>query len=126
MIIAATEQRAFNPALLGANDTFVGTTLDFSLWIENILRVLPDTNHIAWAVGGSPLEKFWTEKFHQTSLPYENRVSFEWFNNLTFEEMLKRASILPPNSAIFYVDLRVDAAGVPLDRDSVLPRFHEV
>ena len=37
--------------------------------------------------------------------------------------MLKRVSELPPHSAIFYVDLRVDAAGVPLDRDQVLPKL---
>jgi hypothetical protein len=37
--------------------------------------------------------------------------------------MLKRVSALPPHSAVFYVDLRVDAAGVPLDRDQVLPKL---
>jgi signal transduction histidine kinase len=37
--------------------------------------------------------------------------------------MLKRVSKLPPHSAIFFVDLRVDAAGVPLDRDQVLPKL---
>jgi signal transduction histidine kinase len=40
--------------------------------------------------------------------------------------MLKRVSELPPHSALFFVDLRVDAAGVPLDRDQVLPRLREV
>jgi signal transduction histidine kinase len=39
--------------------------------------------------------------------------------------MLKRISQLPPHSAAFYVDLRVDAAGVPLDRDLVLPKLRE-
>jgi signal transduction histidine kinase len=39
--------------------------------------------------------------------------------------MLKRVSTLPAHSAIFFVDLRVDAAGVPLDRDQVLPRLRE-
>jgi hypothetical protein len=37
--------------------------------------------------------------------------------------MLQRVFKLPPHSAVFFVDLRVDAAGVPLDRDSVLPRL---
>jgi signal transduction histidine kinase len=39
--------------------------------------------------------------------------------------MLKRVATLPPNSAIFYVDLRVDAAGVPLDHELVLERLRE-
>jgi signal transduction histidine kinase len=52
-------------------------------------------------------------------------VTFEWFNDLAFEDMLKRAETLPANSAIFYVDLRVDAAGVPLDHELVLERLRE-
>ena len=125
MIIAATEQRALDVSLLTESDTFVGIAMDFGKWIENILEVLPNTTHIAWAVGASPLERFWTEEFRRISQPFANRVTFEWFNDLTFEEMLKRTSLLPPNSAVFYVDLRVDAAGVPLDKDRVLPRLHE-
>ena len=126
MIIAAAEQRSVASALLTKNDTFVGTMLDFRKWIENILQVLPDTTHIAWAVGASPLERFWTEKLRQTSQEFAGRVTFEWFNDLPFEAMLKRASVLSAHSAIFYVDLRVDAEGVPLDEESVLPRFQKV
>jgi signal transduction histidine kinase len=125
MIIAASEQRAVNTAELTENDTFVGVTLDFNKWIENILEILPNTRHIAWAVGASPLERFWTEELRRTSQPFANRVTFDWFNDLSFEDMLKRVSVLPPNSAIFYVDLRMDAAGVPLDKERVLPRLHE-
>lgn len=125
VIIAAAEQRAYNPALLTKNDAFVGVTLDFGKWIENIFDLLPDTTHIAWAVGASPLERFWTEEFRRSSQPFANRATFEWFNDLSFEQMLKRTSVLPPNSAVFYVDLRMDAAGVPLDKERVLPRLHQ-
>lgn len=124
MIIAAAEQRAFNAALLTENDVYVGVTLDFGEWLQNIFDVLPNTSHIAWAVGASPLERFWTEEFRRTSQPFTDRATFEWFNDLSFEEMLKRSSALPANSAIFYVDLRMDAAGVPLDQERVLPRLH--
>ena len=123
LIIGAPERRAINYSALTSNDAPVAVTLDFKKWVENILQVLPDTTHIAWAVGSSPLERFWTEEFRRTSQPFTDRVSFEWFNDLRFEEMLKRVSQLPPHSAIFYVDLRVDAAGVPLDRDLVLPKL---
>jgi signal transduction histidine kinase len=125
MIIGAPEQRAIKDTLLTSNDTVVAVTLDFGKWIENILDVLPDTTHIAWAVGASPLERFWTEQFRRTSEAFAHRVTFEWFNDLSFEDMLKRVSVLPPKSAIFYVDLRMDAAGVPLDSTRVLARLHE-
>jgi signal transduction histidine kinase len=123
LVIGAPEQRAINYATLTANDAPVPVTLDFKKWIENVLQALPDTTHIAWAVGASPLERFWTEEFRRTSQAFAERISFEYFNDLRFEDMLDRVSKVPPHSAIFYVDLRVDAAGVPLDRDLVLPKL---
>jgi signal transduction histidine kinase len=125
MVISAQEQRVINKDALTGNDAVVSVALDFPKWIEHILQVLPNTSHIAWAVGASPLERSWTEEFRRASQPFENRVTFEWFNDLAFEDMLKRVATLPPNSAIFYVDLRVDAAGVPLDHELVLERLRE-
>jgi signal transduction histidine kinase len=123
LVIGAPDRRIINNSTLTSNDAPVAVSLDFKEWIENILKVLPDTTHIAWVVGASPLERFWTEEFRRVSQPFAGRISFEWFNDLRFEDMLKRVSALPPHSAIFYVDLRVDAAGVPLDRDQVLPKL---
>ena len=123
LVIGAPDRRMINYSRLTSNDAPVAVSLDFKEWIENILRVLPDTTHIAWVVGASPLERFWTEEFRRVSQPFTGRISFEWFNDLRFEDMLKRVSELPPHSAIFYVDLRVDAAGVPLDRDQVVPKL---
>ena len=125
LIIGSPERRAVDYTKLTPNDAPVAVALDFEKWVGSILEVLPDTTHIAWAVGASPLERFWTEEFRRASQPFSERVSFEYFNDLRFEEMLKRVSELPTRSAIFYVDLRVDAAGVPLDRDSVLPRLRQ-
>ncbi|MGJ4939035.1 sensor histidine kinase [Bradyrhizobium sp. HKCCYLS1011] len=123
LVIGGPEQRAIKPETLTAKDAPVVVSLNFQEWIENILQVLPDTTHIAWVVGASPLERFWTEEFRRVSERFADRLSFEWFNDLRFEDMLQRVSELPPHSAIFFVDLRVDAAGVPLDRDSVIPRL---
>jgi signal transduction histidine kinase len=124
-VIGAPEQRAINYAALTPNDAPVAVTLDFKKWIENILQVLPNTTHIAWAVGASPLERFWTEELRRVSEGFADRITFEWFNDLKFEDMLARVSKLPPHSAVFYADLRVDAAGVPLDRDLALPRLRK-
>jgi signal transduction histidine kinase len=125
MVIGAQEARVISKDALTVNDAVVSVTLDFPKWIEHILQVLPTTSHIAWAVGASPLERSWTEEFRRVSQPFTSRVTFEWFNDLSFEDMLKRVATLPPNSAIFYVDLRVDAAGVPLDHEHVLERLRE-
>lgn len=125
LVIGSPERRAVDYTTLTPNDAPVAVALDFGKWVGSILEVLPDTTHIAWAVGASPLERFWTEEFRRASQPFSKTVSFEYFNDLRFEEMLKRVSELPPRSAIFYVDLRVDAAGIPLDRDLVLQRLRQ-
>ena len=123
LILGGPERRTINYAMLGPNDAPVAAVLDFKEWIDNILQVLPETTHIAWIVGASPLERFWVEEFRRVSQPFSEKISFEYFNELTFEGMLDRISKLPPHSAAFFADVRVDAAGVPLDRESVLPKL---
>jgi signal transduction histidine kinase len=125
LLIAGADQRAFSDAGLTANDTVVPVTIDIPKFIENIFQVLPNTTHIAWAVGASPLERFWAQELGRASQPFTNRVTFEYFTQLSFEDMLKRAAELPPGSAISYMDLRVDALGIPLDQSRVLSRLHE-
>ena len=124
LVIGAAERRAVNEAGLTAIDTYVPSTLNFTAWIENVLRVLPDTKHIAWVVGASPLERYWNEYFRRTSEAFGNGVTFEWFDGLTFDQMLKRVAELPPHSAIFYTDTRVDAAGTPLDSVRAFDRLY--
>src|SRR6516225_7685915 len=126
LIMGAVEQRSISGAALTANDTAVSVAVELPKFIEHILRVLPDTTHIAWAIGASPSERFWTEELRRASQPFTNRVTFEWFNELSLEDMLKRAAVLPPHSAIFYADVRVDAAGVPHEQDRVLARLREI
>ena len=58
ILIGASEQRVIDTTALTEKDTTVPVTLDFGKWVENILEVLPNTNHVAWVVGASPLERF--------------------------------------------------------------------
>jgi hypothetical protein len=123
--MGAVEQRGISGAALTANDTAVSVALDLPKFIEHILHVLPDTTHIAWAIGASPLEKFWVEELRRASQPFTSRVTFEWFDELSFEDMLRRIAKLPPHSAVFFGDIRVDAAGVPLDHERALARLRK-
>ncbi len=47
-------------------------------------------------------------------------MRFEYLVGMTLEQMRERVATLPPNSAILYVSLRVDAAGVPYARQTAL------
>jgi hypothetical protein len=114
LIMGAVEQRSISGAQLTANDTAVSVAVDLPKFIEHILRVLPDTTHIAWAIGASPSERFWVEELRRASQPFTNRVTFEWFDKLSFEDTLRRIAKLPPHSAVFFGDIRVDAAGATM------------
>jgi signal transduction histidine kinase len=89
-----------------------------------MLRLVPETASVAVVIGNSPTEKYWLGQMREAIQPFENRIAFTWFNELSFEEMLQRAAVLPSRSAIFFVLLSVDAAGVAHEESKALVRLH--
>lgn len=124
LLVGAVDKRRLSAAHLGANATAVGVDLDLPAIIDNVLRVLPSTRNIEVVIGNSPLERFWLAELREDFQAFTNRVSFNWLSELSFEEMRKHVGALPPNTAIFYALLLVDAAGVPHEQDSALEVLH--
>jgi hypothetical protein len=120
------KQRRVSFGKLTANDTVVAISNDIAGVVKNILSVLPDTRTVAVVVGNSPLENYWMQQAQEAVAPLTNRVAFTWFNDLPFEQMLKRAAELPPKSAIFFLSLWVDAAGVSHEEVKSLRRLRAV
>ena len=108
------------------NATFVGESFNLAGLVEDILQVAPDTNNIAVVLGASPLERYWAVEFRRAFEPFTNRVSFTWFNDLTFDQMLERVAKLPPRSFILIGLLLRDASGVTHNQDDALQRLHAV
>jgi len=125
LLIAGADDRTFSENQLTPNDATVSVTIDPSLQIDDILRILPETTDIAVAIGDSPLERFWLAELRGSFERFEKRVTFHWLNKLPAEEMVKRAVTLPPASAIYYATVRVDASGEPQEEDRVLGRLLE-
>jgi signal transduction histidine kinase len=111
-LLAAFDEQSLQYSSLSTNDATVPANIDFAGSIWNILRVLPDTTNIAVVIGNSPHEKELTERMRAAFQPLTDRVTFTWFNELSFDEMMERAAKLPPHSAIFWFGLKIDAAGV--------------
>ena len=126
MVFTAVEERRVQFSELSKNDAVVPVRIDYLAAIENILQVLPDTENVTVVVGTSPNEQFWREEIGKAVKPLTNRVSFTWTNNLSFDELLKRAAALPPRSAIFWELMIVDAAGVVHEGNTALARLHAV
>src|SRR3954467_15747286 len=125
LLIAAAEERTFADGELTRNDAIVPVTIDPSIQLDDILRILPQTTDVAVAIGDSPLERFWLTEIQRSFERFGTRVTFHWLNKLPSEDMVKRVLALPPHSAIFYATVRVDASGEPQEEDRVLSRLLE-
>ncbi|WBL76751.1 sensor histidine kinase [Bradyrhizobium xenonodulans] len=126
LILTAVEHRLIDRADLRDNDVVVAIRNDFVAAFENIQQVLPDTKSVAVVIGASPLEKFWMEEVKRELKPLGERVELVWYSDLSFEEILKRASKLPPHTALFWGLMSVDAAGVVHESDIALRSLHAV
>lgn len=126
MLLMAVDQRRVQYSSLTPNDAVVAVRINYLAAVENILRVLPDTQNVMVVVGTSPIEKFWKEAIGKELEPLAGRIRLSWTDQLSFEDLLKRASALPPNSAIFWELMIVDAAGVVHEGGTALSRLHAV
>ena len=126
MIYTLVERRRVDFDKLTQYDTVVAATNNDAVFFENILHVLPLTTTIAIVVGASPSETWWRNEVAKSTARFADRVQFRWYNELSFEDMLKDAANLPPHSAIFWIGLNVDAAGVAHEGSSAFSRLYRV
>jgi len=87
LLITGADERTLNNQALTNNDTAVGVWFEQARQIENILQVLPDTTTIAVATGASPIEQFWLADLRRAYEPCKTRVTFEWLNDLSLDDM---------------------------------------
>jgi hypothetical protein len=126
MVFTAVEQRRVRYSTITASDTVVAVAHSFREFFESILHVLPDTKMVAVVIGNSPNENFWLDEIQRETRQFANRITFKWYNELSFEDILKDAASLPPQSAIFWQLMNVDAAGVMHEEDKALKALHAV
>ena len=120
ILAAGIEQRHLNGLSLGQNATAVTFTLDHVGFLDDALRLLPETKNVFVVLGTSPLEKFWGEEMRQEWQGFEGRVTFTWLSDLPLAGMRTRLATLPPHSAIVFGFIGVDGAGVPYDQGTAL------
>ena len=126
VIYTGMDRRTVPPDAITKNATFVGDDFKLAGLVEDILQLAPDTTHIEVILGATPLERYWTTEFRRALEPFTNRVSFNFLNDLSFEEMLGRLSKLPPRSFILLGLFLRDASGVTHNEDEALQRLHAV
>ena len=126
MVLTADEQRRIQLSSLSDEDTVVAVAHDFPRSFETILRVLPGTKRMVVINGASPNERFWLGELRKEADPLADKVQFAWHDDLSFQDVLKACAALPPDSAIFWHLMNVDATGVAYEGDVTLRQLHAV
>jgi signal transduction histidine kinase len=126
LVISALDERFVHKSALRAGDAVVALHQHLPGLIDNILRVLPDTQTIEVVIGDTALERFWLGESRRELAQFANRVNIEWLNNLSLEQMRHRVAALPAHSAVLYTLLVTDAAGVPQQRGLAFASLFEV
>lgn len=126
MVMTAVEERRVRRSTLTDNDTVVAVKQDVPALFGNIVRLLPATRTIAVVVGDSPNERFWQSEIGKELEPVLPNVRLLFWNRLSFADILKEAARLPPDSAIFWAQLQVDATGASHEGEQALRELHAV
>jgi signal transduction histidine kinase len=124
VLFTAIEQRRLKNSVLLENDAAVAVTLDFRVLFESFLQISPDTKTVVVVNGHSPNELFWRSEIEKELRPLENRIDIRWYDNLSFQEILKQTASLPPHSAIFWNTMVVDATGTAYQGDKALTTLY--
>ncbi len=123
-LLTAIDQRRLQYSGISQNDVLVVVKHDFRFLFESFLRISPDTKIVAVVNGNSPNELFWRNEIQQDLRPLEGRIDIRWYDNLSFQDMLKQTAHLPSHSAIFWHTMLVDAAGVAYEGDRALKNLY--
>jgi signal transduction histidine kinase/ABC-type uncharacterized transport system substrate-binding protein len=126
ILISGIDQQRVPDTTPRMNDTSVASEIHLSAYVENILRLRPQTKNIAVVIGKSPVEQYWRSQMREASQSFASRVNFTWFDDLPFDDMLMRAASLTPESVLFYYMIAEDAAGVPFSQDSALEALRAI
>jgi signal transduction histidine kinase len=125
ILLGALDQRWVQDKTLDEREIAVTATLDPAPIVGDVLRLLPQTTTVFAVIGDSPLEKSWREEFSRRLQTVTARVTVTWFNEQSFEEMLKRSATLPANSVILFLALSVDANEFTYSEEYALTALHE-
>ena len=124
VLMTGVDERRVAAFSLTANETAVSHLRGDDAVIANILRVLPETSTLAVVIGDSPLDRYWAEQIRAAARAYHGRLNLVFLNDLSYQEVLKRAAALPPHSAIYFELFFADVKGIPGDMHAALAQLH--
>jgi signal transduction histidine kinase len=124
LLFAAVDERYLRAEPTGENEVAVAVSNNFPRVIDDILQVLPETRRVFVVAGSGQLGAFWRRELEEPFSRFRDRLTFEWLDQLSLSEMLRRCANLPDHSAIFYLNFGTDTAGAAYADERVLAQLH--
>ncbi len=85
--------------------------VDPSGTLSTALSLFPETRRIFVVTGANDSILPFLDEVKKAFSPWEGKLEFEFSNEMTYDEMLRRVSTLPPDSIILYSPYFVDTTG---------------
>ncbi len=123
VLYAAVDER-WLPESLAENETATAVAADYVGIVEDMLQLFPKTSTVFMVTGSGLVGQFWQKELQADFLRFQDRLTFFWSDQRTYQDILRRVSELPRNSVIFYLTLGTDAEGGAYAEDRVLADLH--
>ena len=123
-LFASVDQKYLGDLPLGDNETAVAAVNDYPHVIENILQLLPQTRQVFMVTGSGQVGQFWRRELENEFGRFHDRLTFVWFEDLSFREALLRTASLPDNSAILYIIFGTDGTGAAFADERLFAELH--
>jgi len=108
------------------NSTGVVTSLDYSGTVGFALELQPALKHVFVVTGAARADIVTEGKVREQLRRYESRVAITYFAGLPTADLEARLKTLPPQSAVYYVVVDQDGAGVNFHPLQYLKRVTDV
>ena len=123
-LFASVDQKYLGDLPLGDNETAVAAVNDYPHVIEDILQLLPQTKQVFMVTGSGQVGQFWRRELENEFRRFHDRLTFNWFEDLSFREALLRSASLPDNSAILYIIFGTDGTGAAFADERLFAELH--
>jgi hypothetical protein len=106
-----TAPMGFDAKKTGRRVLPVYTRLDMKGTLERALDLFPETRHVVFVSGVWDTERQITQETKAAFSSFGDNLEFEYTDDLSLEEMLRRVAHLPPHSIIIYYIVLRDKIG---------------
>lgn len=109
--------------MLRMRDAGIASQFSFTHVVDDIVDLIPETEHIVIVFGASELERALTAAAREDLARFGDRIRFTYTSDMRVAEIEGLVSELPRNSAVWVGIFTIDTAGLILPFDSGIKRL---